>query len=352
MNYKISVIFLIMALVLQTALYAQKPHRVGTTAANFLEYGFGAAGAAMGDACLATTNDISAMYWNPAGMAFMEQSEAQMVYQPWIVDINTSFAAAGLVIPSIGTIGLGFISVDYGEMDVTTVTMQEGTGETFSSSDYAISLSYARLLTEGFGFGISGKYIGSKIWHMQANALAVDMGVVVRTYFFSRNNELENGLRLAMSISNYGTRMKYDGIDLVQSIDIAPDEDGNFKYVEGQYRLSEWELPLIFRIGASMVPFHTENQRLVVAVDALHPNNNAESVNLGMQYELDVPSTGKFFLRGGYKALFLPDSEYGLSLGAGMVKYLMNNLAVKIDYAYRDLGLLGKVHSYSVGFLF
>jgi hypothetical protein len=115
MNYKKLIIFLIMAVTLQTALYGQKPHRVGTTAANFLEYGFGAAGAAMGDACVATTNDITAMYWNPAGMAFMEQSEAQMVYQPWIVDINTSFAAAGLVIPSIGTIGLGFISVDSGD---------------------------------------------------------------------------------------------------------------------------------------------------------------------------------------------------------------------------------------------
>jgi len=352
MNIKKLLSLLIMVLAVQTMLYGQKPNRVGTTAADFLEYGFGVAGAAMGDASVAISDDISAIYWNPAGLAFMEQNEAMLVYQPWIVNINTSFVAAGLVIPSIGTLGLGFINVDFGEMDVTTMAMQEGTGETFSSSSYAISLSYGRMLTEGFSFGISGKYIGSKIWHMQANAMAVDLGVVVKTYFFSRNNDLDNGLRIAMSISNYGTKMKYDGIDLLQWVDIEPGQDGNFEYVPAEFKLSSWELPLIFRIGASMVPYHTENQRILLAIDALHPNNNAESVNLGMQYELDVPSTGKFFLRGGYKALFLPDSEYGLSLGAGMVKYLMGNLALKIDYAYRDLGLLGKVHTYSVSFLF
>ena len=92
--------------------------------------------------------------------------------------------------------------------------------------------------------------------------------------------------------------------------------------------------------------------RISIAVDALHPNNNAESLNLGTEYELNLPSTGKFFLRAGYKNLFLPDSEYGFTFGGGIQKYLLNNISIKMDYAFRDIGLLGKVHSYSLGFTF
>ena len=40
----------------------QKPYRVGTTTANFLEIGYGTAGIAMGDACVSSVNDVSAIY--------------------------------------------------------------------------------------------------------------------------------------------------------------------------------------------------------------------------------------------------------------------------------------------------
>ena len=138
----------------------------------------------------------------------------------------------------------------------------------------------------------------------------------------------------------------------MQAIDIQPYEDGNYQYTQGQFRLSEWELPLLFRFGVSVIPVYTENSRLRLAVDALHPNNSSEYVNLGAEYEYNLPGTGKVFLRAGYKSLFLPDSEYGMSIGAGFVKYLMNNFGLKVDYAYRDIGILGKVHTYSLGFMF
>ena len=50
------------------AVYAQGPHRVGTTTANFLEIGFGAAGIAMGDAYVSVVKDLSAVYWKFIGM--------------------------------------------------------------------------------------------------------------------------------------------------------------------------------------------------------------------------------------------------------------------------------------------
>ena len=48
----------------------------------------------------------------------------------------------------------------------------------------------------------------------------------------------------------------------------------------------------------------------------------------------------------------MPESQYGFTVGIGMVKYLMNNMSLKVDYAFRDVGILGNVHSYSIGILF
>ncbi len=335
-----------------TALQAQRPYRVGTTTANFLEIGYGSAGVAMGDAQVSMVHDITGIYWNPAGMAFMKHNEARFMYQPWIADINTSFAAAGVVLPGIGTLAAGLVSINYGDMAVTSLDAQEGTGELFQAGEYAFSLSFARLITDWFAFGASAKFISSNIWHMSASALAVDLGVIVNTDFFSPTGERKDGLRIGMSISNYGTRMKYDGLDLIHPIDPQPDEHGNYADVPGQYRMNEWELPLIFRIGLAQKIYKSEQHQFTLEVDALHPNNNAESVNAGLEYAFTMPSSGSFFLRGGYKALWLPDSQYGLTLGLGFEKYLMQNVAIRMDYAYRSMPTFGNIHSYSLGFTF
>jgi hypothetical protein len=332
--------------------FAQKPHRVGTTAVNFLEIGFGSAGSAMGDAYVSLTRDLSSIYWNPAGLAYMEQSEAHFVYQPWIADISTGFTGVGLVLPRLGTFGLGLTYVGYGEMEVTNLTMQDGTGEMFSANDFAVNLSYGRRLANWFAFGGSLKYVSSKIWHTSASAFAVDLGVIVNTHFLSMTGKREDGINIGMSISNYGTKMTYDGLDLLQSIDILPNEAGNFRDVAGKFQLQSWELPLIFRIGLSYSPLIIGSQRLTLAMDALHPNNNMESVNVGAEYKINFPTTGDFYLRSGYKALFLDDSEYGFSFGSGLILRLMHNVGLKIDYAYRGVGILGKSHCYTIGVMF
>jgi hypothetical protein len=326
--------------------------RRGTTAANFLEIGIGAAQTAMGDASVGATSDLMSIYWNPAGLAFMQKSETQFMYQPWLVDINSSFAGAGLVLPGIGTLSVGLFYVGYGEMDVTTLEAQNGTGEKFSASDYAVSLAYARKIVQWFSFGAAAKMVNSQIWHTNAKAMAVDLGVIVHTPFFSPTKKQEDGMKIGMSISNYGSQMKYDGLDLLNPIDIEPDAEGNYKDVPGQFRLTEWELPLLLRVGIAVYPIVAHNQRLTVAVDALHPNNNSESVNVGAQYELTRPGFGTFYLRGGYKALFLEKSEFGPTYGAGFLLRMGPSLGLKVDFAYRSLGVLGSPTCFNLGVMF
>ena len=332
--------------------FSQGPYRYGTTGANFLEIGIGSVGGAMGEAFVGVADDLSSAYWNPAGLAFINRNELMFLQQPWLIDINTTFTAAAMAIPNVGTIAISATHLDYGNTEVTTLDYQDGTGELYSASDYAIGLSFARKLVPWFSFGATGKYITSQIWHSKSSAMALDLGVVVTTQFFSVSDNRNDGLKIGMSISNYGTQLKYDGIDIVNYIDIDPNEAGNFEWVPANFRMDSWTLPVIFRIGIAANPIVTDKHKLTLAIDALHPNNNSESVNVGAQYKLTIPGYGSFSLRSGYKGLFLYDSQYGLTFGGGLVFNILGNRAIRLDYAYKDMGILGNIHSYTVGLSF
>lgn len=330
-------------------IFAKEPNRVGTTTANFLEMGFGAAGIAMGDAYVSVAEDISATYWNPAGLAFMKRSEANFMSQPWLVDAQVTFAGVGVPINNIGTLAFSIIQMSYGDMEVNTLSQQEGTGELFDANEFAATLSYGRAIAQWFAFGANIKYVSSQIWHVSGSAVAADMGVLIKTRFFSITGKQNDGLKIGMSVSNYGTKLRYDGIDLLNPIDIDPDKNGNYKDVPGQFRLDEWELPLIFRVGLSVKPLVLKNQNLILALDALHPNNNSESLNLGAQYAITMPAFGTFYLRGGYKALFMEASQFGTTFGGGFSMNLLHNTKINFEYAFRDIGILGNTNSYSIG---
>ena len=201
-------------------------------------------------------------------------------------------------------------------------------------------------------FGSSLKYIRSNIWHSSASSFALDLGVLVNTKFLSFTGNEEDGINIGMSIANYGTRMRFDGIDIYQPIDISEYEEGNFGDVAGQFRPSEWELPLIFRIGVAFKPIVTNSTKFIISADALHPNNNSESVNIGASMDYTVPGFGVFSLKGGLKALFMDSPQYGATSGLGVEMYYFGNRSISIDYAFKSIGVLGDVHVYTIGFSF
>ena len=195
-----------------------------------------------------------------------------------------------------------------------------------------------------------------------ARATALDLGVIVKTNFFSKTDDRNNGMRIGMSISNYGSKMRYDGIDLINPIDILENENGNYEDVIGQFRTESWEMPLIFRLGASVKPIAGDNQTLIISTDVLHPNNNSESINMGTEYSLRMVGGNTFFLRGGVKGLGIAQANEKRSLsnielpfstltfGLGYEKTIARNKSVGIDYSYQSIGLLGDVSLITVRF--
>jgi hypothetical protein len=315
--------------------------KVGTVAATFLEIGAGAAANGMGAAFVSRANDASALYWNVAGAADLNQNELVAIHTNWIADI--SFDYAGLVLPlgSFGSLGFSFTSLSMPDDIVRTVDQPEGTGEYFSAGDLAIGVSYARKLTDRFSVGFTAKYIQESIWHMSSSAFAIDVGTIFRTDLFG-------GMVIGASISNFGTSMKLSGIDTRTYESVAPAQLGTTDQVPYVIDLDSWNLPLIFRLGVSTNAIKTDDFRWTVAVDALHPNDDYESLNLGTEFAYQE----SFFLRAGYQSLYLVDNaeaEGGLTFGIGVSsKVLFGSDMVKFDYAYRDFGRLNGVNFFSV----
>jgi opacity protein-like surface antigen len=244
---------------------------------------------------------------------------------------------------SMGDFGVVVLSInylDYGDIEVTTLREPEGTGETFNPQDLFIALTYAYNLTDRFSIGGNVKYVNQKIWNTSASAIAVDIGVLFLSDIY--------GLRIGATITNFGTNMQLDGKDLYIQTDINQQISGNNDQILAKLNTDSYPLPLTFRVGVAMDVLNFEDHRFTVGADALHPNDNAESLNIGAEYVF----MNILALRGGYKSLFLDNSEEGLTLGVGINYDIVPNLGLFVDYAYQDLGRLDYAQQFSLGVKF
>ena len=318
--------------------WPQSLTKTGTTAAAFLKIGVGSRAIGMGGAFAATATDISAMYWNPAGLATLNGNEATFNHVGWFADVQYDFAGVALSLSEFGTLG-AFVSVlTMDEMDVRTIEMPEGTGERFKAGGFELGLSYARSLTDQFSIGFNAKYIREDLWHMSSTSFALDVGVLYKIAVL-------NELRLGANIANFGPKMKLEGRDNLYVIQVGGAE-GN--QVNSDIQLESFDLPLLFRVGLAADVVKEETARLTLAVDAVHPNDNSEYLNTGFEFGWNEI----VFLRGGWKSLFERDTEQRWTLGAGLNYRVLGDISLKIDYAYQDFGRLANVHYFSVGVKF
>jgi hypothetical protein len=328
-------ILIIMLLVLPA--FAQNVTKVGTTAAGFLNIDVGARAVGMGSAFVTLSDDPTGIYWNPAGLARLTTSQAMFSHTAWLMDISFDFAAMTIPLRSVGTLGISATFMTMDEMERTTIDQPMGTGEYFSAGSYAFTLSYARNLTDRFSIGGNAKLIHEKIYHSSANGIAFDIGTLFETQF--------NGLMIGMSITNYGTKMRMDGRDMLMQSDVDPLVSGNNSNINSHLDTDAYDLPLLFRVGCSVdVLKGAGNSNLILAVDALHPNNDVEYVNVGAEYLFNR----MLALRAGYKSLFARDSEVGLSLGCGLRYRILNFTELRLDYAFQDFGVMLNIQKFSL----
>jgi hypothetical protein len=335
-------LLLLLALPLATApvseARAQSLGKTGTTAASFLKIGIGSRAIGMGGAFTATADDITSIYWNPGGLANVYTNQAVFSRVTWLGDVGLNYAAACVNLSGFGTVGVAVTHLGMEDMPVRTIEKPTGTGEQFTAGALSVGLTYARNLTDQFSIGITAKYVREFIWNSDAVGFATDIGTIYRI-------PVLNELRLAASISNFGTKMELSGRDQVEVIQVGG-ENGNL--INTDVQLEQWDLPLLFRFGIAADVVKGETNRLTAAVDAVHPNDNTEYLNLGVEYAWnDI-----VFLRSGWKSLFERETQQGFTAGGGLHYRFPGSIVVMFDYAYQDWGILTAVHYLTFGVQF
>jgi hypothetical protein len=312
--------------------------KVGTTAMTFLGIPAGPRACAMAGAFSAMGDDAASLYYNPGAISRSIPSQFSAARMNWLAGSRFNWIGFVLHLDSENALGFALTQLDYGgEEDVNTVVAPEGTGEKWDAADLAVGISYARNLTDRFSIGGTAKYVQQRIWHETASAFAFDVGLLFITPF--------RDMRLGMSISNFGSDAKMDGQDLLHSIDLDPEFIGNNKDIMANLKTESWPLPLFFRVGLAMDAIKRREARLTIAVDALRPSDNTETMNVGAEFALYE----RVFLRGGWQSLFRNDSDAGLTLGCGFRMPLGSSTNLNVDYAFEDYKHFDNVQMISLG---
>jgi hypothetical protein len=326
--------FLGIMLIISSSLLASQS-KVATTAAQFLGIGQGAKALSTGGAFSAVANDPSALYWNVAGSANLEKNSLLFTHTKWFADISYQYFAFTYKLGYAGTFGLSSTYLDYGSMERTTIERQDGDGTHFDSYDFVINLHYATKMSDKFSIGGTVKYITQKIDIQQASGVAFDLGTLYKLDF--------RDAQIGMSFSNFGTKMQMDGKGLYVNHDID-NSYGSNPEVNAVLLTEKFNLPVIFRAGVSMTALNKDPIKITVAADALYPNDNTPSLNLGTELSF----MERFYLRAGYKDLGQTDSESGLTFGGGVRLFYAARGELLIDYAYQSMKYLNAPQYFSI----
>lgn len=133
----------------------------------FLSIGVDAAALGMSKSVVATSSNVNAIYWNPAGLVGIEDYQGSLMHASYFAGI-ANYNFAGFAMPINRESALGISIIRFGVDDILNTTeLIDSQGNIdfnrvslFSAADYAINVAYARnLIFKDVKFGVNAKVI-------------------------------------------------------------------------------------------------------------------------------------------------------------------------------------------------
>lgn len=201
------IIFLVMLIFAYTSLLCE----TNTSPYSVLRYNSSARAAGLAGAMVSMPDDPSAVFYNPASIATVDDKALSVNFLKHILDINSGNITYIKHIDNIGTLGASIIYTNYGSFDETD-ELANKTG-TFSANDMVLNLSYANQFDTNLYYGASLKFIYSNLSDLHSLAFAVDAGLLYR-FKDGRSN-------FGLSILNAGAQIsKYNDLSEDLPLDI------------------------------------------------------------------------------------------------------------------------------------
>jgi hypothetical protein len=316
---------IILLLLVAVPLAAQQFGQVGTSGAQLFKINFDPRASGLGNAGASIVNNAASVYTNVAGLAGVQRGDIAFTYSPWFAGIDMMSIVGAYHVEDIGVFALQATGFSTQE-EITTIEMENGTGQTYSIQNVVVGLSFARHITEKLVIGAQAKYIRESYFDHSTSGLAFDLGSNYDLGF--------SGAHLAMSLQNFGP-------------DLDPLTGGYSDYSDGnvQKGFLRTPLPVTFRASFSIEPVITEAYRIRVIGDLIHPNDNVEHYCLGSE----VLVYNFIAVRGGLK-LNYDDERFAFGVGIKGSQFLGQD--IRFDYSYEQFKTLPSVQKLSLGFGF
>ncbi len=282
------------------------PQSAGNTGLSFLKLGFGARNIAMGDAGATAANDVTALNYNPAIIAGLENTQLTFMHNSWIQDVRSELGGV-----KFDLFNLPF-AIGFNVTTISDIQVREIAGDpisTFNGNYFCGSISTGFFISDNLSFGTTLKYLYEGILNDEGEGFGLDFGLRYKTNI--------EGLFASAVIRNLGSMspLRNEKTKLPAEIRIGP-----------AYNFALPESKLSFTAAGEFQKYLSTND--------IHFNLGAEALYNGI-----------FAIRAGYQTGYI---SKGFTAGAGL---RWGNLV--FDYALTPFALgLGSGNSISLSFSF
>ncbi|MCP9235967.1 PorV/PorQ family protein [Lewinella sp. JB7] len=300
---------------------------------------------------------VEAMRLNPAGVSRFTGTQVMLGYANYLQGTDISMQAIGVTSTAgkNGALGFSVMSLDFGDIAVTTTDQPEGTGALLNLSFINVGLTYSHRFENKVSVGVTLRGVSEATSDVSSFGFAIDAGV---QYVTGEQEEFKFGL----SLRNVGSRMKYGGQALATEAP-NPDPSADYKLTLEQ-RAAGFEMPSVLNIGASYDFLSAVEDHRVTVVGNFTANSfSRDQLGAGVEYAFRE----QFVARAGYRAdldaragsegtTADQASLYdGLSAGASVLVPFRKGDPTRrfsIDYAYRSTRVYNGTHNVGLSLSF
>ena len=314
--------------------------RKGTAGAMELQIPVGARGTALGGAVSSDVSDVEAMFWNPAGLASIQGTDAMFTHMQYFADMRVNYAGMASKAGGIGVIGFGAKVLSIGDVAVTTEEAPDGTGEILHPTFTVLGVSWAKAFTDRVNFGATINYVNENVADNVASGVAFDFGVQYSSDW--------HGFKMGMAMKNIGTSMKYSGPGF-EILTPDPGADPNAGNRGLSFSSSTFEMPSYFSLASAYDVAASGKMKLTLLTAYQNNNFTGDNVRGGLEWKFRDMLT----LRGSYFGTFNgttdaatgeetfkfdsgDDLYEGLALGGGL-NWKSGSTNLGVDFSYRPV---------------
>lgn len=297
--------------------------RAGLSTLSFLKNDMNPRSVAMGGASVALSGDLFSSYSNPAAVSEINDLSFSVSNYFIGAGANQGMVTAILPLENQSAFALTINSLNSGAMDVRTEFQPLGTGQKTYANNMAAGLTYSKVLSDQFSFGVTLKYIYEQLAEYTNHTGAVDVG-------FKYNTDFKD-LSFAVMMQNFSGNSSLTGDHLEEGFNRSTNVS-----------LDNYTVPNVFKLGVSLAPLKKGDHKLTTAFELNHPNDNAENFRFGAEYDYH----DLLQIRAGYKLNVLGQTFPTLGLG---VRHHVGAHPFYIDYAFNPTNYIGVQHALGLG---